>query len=275
VAFEAGAELPLLSGLADLVPPSRELEAGLQSTMPASLVADGDTIHAGVLRLENTAGESSDSISVAYLVLTASDRGLAALPIGRAAERILAYAGGVLWGESAALTPDSTQATLVPGAALAIPAGAAIAVEIHAVLRAAAAGAPPPESFRVGCDGSGAGVVQPASALLRIQVRPAPGQSFPLWTEAGTFGASDLAGSYSNYPNPFAAGRRSTTFAYYLERTGRVTLRILTPRSEPVATLVRNEARPAGMNEGDAWDGRNGNDDGTRARALRKVAVVR
>ena len=103
---------------------------------------------------------------------------------------------------------------------------------------------------------------------------------------------SRLAGSYSNYPNPFAAGRRTTTFAYYLEGAARVTLRILTPRSEAVATLARDAARPAGMNESDVWDGRNGSGDvvrngvyvaelsvqyenGTRERLLRKVAVVR
>ena len=131
-----------------------------------------------------------------------------------------------------------------------------------------------------------------ASALLRIQVRAAPGQSFPLCTEAATFGQSRLSGSYANFPNPFAAGRKSTTFAYYMERSGRVTLRILTPHSEPVATLVSNQPRSAGMNQSDAWDGRNGSgevvrngvyvaelsvayDDGKRERLLRKVAVVR
>lgn len=287
---EAGAELPLLSGLADLVPPSRDLEAGLTSAMPAALAADGDTIVAGVLRLANVASASSDSISVTHLVLVASDRTHAPLAIGRAASRLLAYAGGALWSQSAPLSPDSAQATLESGAPLAIAAGVTVPIELRAVLHAA--GTPSPKSFRVGCDGSGIGVVQPASAVLRIQVRPAAGQSFPLWTEAGTFGSTRLSGSYSNFPNPFAAGRKTTTFAYYLERTARVTLRIMTPHSEPVATVVRDRPRPAGMNQSDAWDGRNGNgdvvrngvyvvelsvayDDGTHERLLRKVAVVR
>jgi hypothetical protein len=290
LAPETGAELPLVSGLADLVPPSRDLEVRLTSAMPAALAADGDTVVAGVLGLTNVAHSSSDSIAVASLVLLASDRSFAPLAIGRAGARILAFVGGALWAESAPLTPDSVQATLVASAPLAIAADVTAAVELRAVL--AGAGAPVPGSFRVGCDAAGIGVVQPASALLRIQVRPAAGQSFPLWTEAGTFAEGPLAATWSNFPNPFAAGRKTTTFAYYLEQSARVTLRIMTPHSEPVATLLRDAPRPAGMNQSDAWDGRNGGGDvvrngvyvaelsvdygdGSHRRMLRKVAVVR
>jgi hypothetical protein len=202
----------------------------------------------------------------------------------------MAFVGGALWAESAPLTPDSAQATLVAGAPLAIAADVTVAVELRAVL--VGAGAAAPASFRLGCDAAGIGVVQPASALLRIQVRPVAGQNFPLWTEAGTFAEGPLSGSWSNFPNPFAAGRKTTTFAYYLDQSARVTLRILTPRSEPVTTLVRDAPRPAGMNQSDVWDGRNGSGDvvrngvyvaelsveygdGSHRRMLRKVAVLR
>jgi hypothetical protein len=220
----------------------------------------------------------------------ASDHALAPVALGSAALKVLAYEGGALWAASAPLSPDSMTATLVSGTPLAIPADATAAVEIRVVLRGA--GEPVPADFRVGCDGPGIGVVQPGSALLRIQVRPAPGQSFPLWTEAGAFGEARLAASYSNFPNPFAAGRKATTFAYYLEHPARVTLRILTPHSEPVATVLRDAPRSPGMNQTDVWDGRNGSgdvvrngvyvaelsvayDNGTSERLLRKVAVVR
>jgi hypothetical protein len=113
-----------------------------------------------------------------------------------------------------------------------------------------------------------------------------------LWTAAGVFGSASLAQSYSNFPNPFAAGRGATAFAYYLRDAGLVTLRILTPGGDGVATLVSGGARPAGMNQSDLWDGRNGKGsvvrngvyiaeltvefaDGSRDQARRKVAVVR
>ncbi|HXF59233.1 MAG TPA: hypothetical protein VN539_05375, partial [Candidatus Saccharimonadales bacterium] len=128
-------------------------------------------------------------------------------------------------------------------------------------------------------------------ALLQVRVSPAQG-TFPLWTGAGVFGNASLRESYSNFPNPFPAGRGATAFAYYLRDAARVTLRILTPGGDGVATLVDDGARPAGMNQSDLWNGRNGKGsvvrngvyiaelavtyaDGSRDQARRKVAVVR
>ena len=116
--------------------------------------------------------------------------------------------------------------------------------------------------------------------------------AFPLWTGAGVFATATLHDSYSNFPNPFAAGRGTTAFAYYLRDPGRVTLKIYTPAGDGVATLLLDAARLAGMNQSDLWDGRNGNGsvvrngvyiaelsvafaDGSRERVRRKVAVVR
>jgi hypothetical protein len=288
VAPEGGVEFPLTSGLTRLVPPARELVVDLESRMPATLAADGDTVTVGILTLENTAAASSDSIFLDHLVLRAGDPNFGALPIGSAASSALATVSGSLWAQSAALTADSAQATLPAGSTLAVPPGGTVTVELRTVLRQ---GASPP-AFRVRLDAAGVGVVQPASALLQIQVQPTPGSAFPMWTEAGSFGGLTLGESYSNYPNPFAGGRQSTTFAYYLRERARVTLRIVTPNGEGVATLLQNAARPAGMNQIDLWDGRNGTgrvvrngayiaeltvafDSGGRDRVLRKVAVVR
>jgi len=195
---------------------------------------------------------------------------------------------GTLVGQSAALTVDSATAfvSLTPPLRLAPGAPAALELRFTTALTGF------PTSFRMGCDAAGVGVVQPSSALLQIAVDPAPGKAFPFWTAAGVFGAATLSQSYSNFPNPFAAGRGTTAFAYYLRDAGRVTLRILTPTGEGVATLVADGARPAGMNQTDLWDGRNGQGsvvrngvyvaelsvnfaDGTRDHVRRKVAVVR
>ena len=75
-------------------------------------------------------------------------------------------------------------------------------------------------------------------------------------------------------------------------RPGRAWLRVMTLSGESVATLIDGDARTAGMQQNDGWDGRNGDgrpvrngvyvaallvhyDDGSQARVLRKVAVVR
>jgi hypothetical protein len=285
---DGGTEFPLISGLTRLVPPARELVVGFESRMPASLAADGDTVTVARVTLQNTAAASSDSIFLDHLTLRAGDRDFGTVAFGAAASGAVAYVAGVPWAQSGALTADSTQATLVAGAPLGVPPSGSVVVELRAVFRQGSSLA----TFRVGMDESGVGVIQPASALLQVQIEPAPGSSFPMWTEAGSFGGLTLAESYSNYPNPFAGGRQSTTFAYYLREAGRVTLRIVTPGGEGVATLLDNAARPAGMNQSDLWDGRNGTghvvrngayiaeltvafDGGGRDRIIRKVAVVR
>lgn len=285
---EPGMEFPLSSGLTRLVPPARDLVVSLESLMPATLAADGDTITVGTLTLRNVAAASSDSIFLDHLTLRAGDRDFGTIAFGAAASSAVAFVSGVPWAQSAALTADSTQATLVAGSQIGVPPSSSVVVELRAVPRPGAT----PTTFRVGCDASGIGVVQPSSALLQVQVQPAPGSTFPMWTEAGSFGGLTLGESYSNYPNPFAGGRQSTTFAFYLRQSGRVTLRIVTPSGDGVATLLDNAARPAGMNQSDLWDGRNGVgrvvrngvyiaeltvkfDGGSHDRVIRKVAVVR
>jgi len=285
---ELGVVLPPVSGLARLEPPPRELVAGLLSRMPAVLAGDGTEVTAGVLKLTNTAAAGSGDVRLDHLTLRAADRDVVPIGIGSVATRVAAYVGGVLWAESATLTPDSTAAWLPADSLLLVPPGGTVEVE----LRVALTGAPAGRALRLGVDESGIGVVQPGSALLAVQVRPEPGHSFPLWTEAGTVGAATLVASYSNFPNPFAAGREATSFVYYLRAEGRVSLRILTPSGERVAEVVRDEARAAGLHQSDAWTGRNGAGDlvrngvylaeilaryadGATERVVRKVAVVR
>jgi hypothetical protein len=145
---------------------------------------------------------------------------------------------------------------------------------------------------RIGVDRADVGVVQPASALLAINVGPEAGLAFPLWTESGVLALANLEASYVNFPNPFAAGREATTVTYYMPSPGRVTLRVFTPRGEVVRTLLDGAPRAAGQQQSDRWDGRNGRgdvvlngvyvaeleihfDDGGAKRLRRKLAVVR
>jgi hypothetical protein len=284
---EPAAVLPPVSGLARLEPPPRELVAGLESRMPAALAGDGTEVVAGILHLTNTAAAGSGNVRLDHLVLQAADRDQRPIAIGGVATHVAAYVGGVLWAESAALNSDSTTAWLPADSLLLVPPGGTVQVE----LRVTAAGAVD-RTLRLGVDEAGIGVVQPGSALLAVDVRPEPGHSFPLWTEAGTVGSMTLEASYSNFPNPFAAGREATSFVYFLRADGRVSLRIYTPSGERVAEVVRDETRSAGLHQADAWGGRNGAGDlvrngvylaellaryadGATERVVRKVAVVR
>lgn len=280
-------DLPLSSGLTSLVSPARDLFVALTSAMPAALAGDGTLTPLGTLTLRNGGDPNSGAIRVGRLTLRAADRDLAPVAAGAPMSDLVATVGGTAWAENATLTADSTLAVLRPATPLDVPPGGTVTITLAARLRAGQT-----TSLRAGCDAADIGVVQPQSALLQVAVRPEPGQAFPLWTEAGSFAALSLAGSWSNYPNPFAAGREPTTFAYWLAKPARVSLRIVTLGGESVMRVLDSAPRSAGMQSGDRWDGRNGAGlvvrngvyvaeltavyaDGRTERSIRKVAVVR
>ena len=177
---------------------------------------------------------------------------------------------------------------MVGDAPWSIAAGAARVFDV--VVRAAAS--PRAEFLRLGLAADGVDVVQPAAGVLSIRVEATAGQDFPMLTAAGGFVPLDLEASYSNFPNPFAAGRDATAFVYALDRGGTVTLRVFTARGELVRTVLDGASRTTGLHQDDRWDGRNGRgvavnngvyvaelrveyDDGESARVVRKIAVVR
>jgi hypothetical protein len=284
VAPESGSEFPFISRLTHIVPPSRALEVALIDAMPALLAADGRDITVGRVTLVNTANAGSGPIAVSGLTVRAADVGFGPIALGAGASRVALLVNGTTWATSATLTVDSTRATLRGVSTLSLDPATPVTLELQLTPRTS----PTVAALRVGLDATDVAIVQPVNPLLAIAVLPAGGRSFPQWSEAGSFATLDFRRSVSNYPNPFAAGRQTTTFVYYLPRPGRVTLRIYTARGERVVTIVDGAAHPAGLQQGDVWDGRNGAgttvvngaylatlevryDDGTSDRVIRTV----
>jgi hypothetical protein len=282
-----GGPLPFTSGLTRVQAPARTLIASLANEMPAVLAGDGREIQVATLGFENPAAPGAGSIRIRSLVLRGADHEFTDQALGATVAEVLLRANGAIWAQ-VALTPDSVHAKLVGGSELEIDADSSLALEVSIVPRAGLEDG----TVRVGLDAAGVGVVQPSGGVLQIQVLPVSGKTFPLWTEAGGFGPLELSASYSNFPNPFAAGREETSFAYYLNGDCRVWLRLFTLAGEPVRTLADGVARTAGMQQLDRWDGMNGvgqtvrngvyiaelrvqYEAGASARALRKVAVRR
>ena len=284
---EPGQILPLVSGLTELETPPRMITVGLTSSMPATVAPDSQWIAAGRLTFQNPTAGGAGAIRMTSITIEAADREFAALDLGAVVNDLALLRNGVVVASRFGLSSDSTTARLTfPGGLVIDPAGSAI-LELHMRLK----DAPSEAGIRLGVDASGIEVEQPSGALLLIEVRPAAGQNFPLWTNAASLSPASLDASYSNFPNPFAAGRENTTFAFYLPQPGRVTLRIWTPRGDEVLTLI-DEERPAGMYQSDRWDGRNGKgvsvvngvyvaelevrfDGGESRRLLRKIGVRR
>lgn len=288
VAAETGASMPLTSGLTQLLPPATELEVSLVDDMPAVLTAGSLDLRVCRLTLANTAAAGSGRIDVDHLILRAANADLAPIAIGRALASVQLYSAGVPLAASATLNEDSVTAWIAIAPALQLEPGQPLELDVRVDVSAS----PDVASLRVGIDEDGVGVVQPASALLQVNVIPPAGETFPLWTQAGNFTALTLSESFSNFPNPFAAGKAPTTFVYYLARDAEVTLKIYTVRGEEVRTIRGGERRAAGLYQDDVWNGRNGRgvtvyngvyvaelvvkfDDGASERLLRKVAVVR
>jgi uncharacterized repeat protein (TIGR01451 family) len=116
---------------------------------------------------------------------------------------------------------------------------------------------------------------------------------YPLSTNlAHVLGASSDA-AFTNYPNPFAAGRQATRVTFFLDETSRVTLKLYTLWGARVKTLLDGESREPGLHQDVTWAGLNGDGDvvnngvyylvleikpsggGTARSITRKVGVVR
>jgi hypothetical protein len=114
--------------------------------------------------------------------------------------------------------------------------------------------------------------------------------AFPFGSGKAAILARDIEASFSNYPNPFVAGRGKTTITFYLPGAGSATVRVFTITGERVRTIVENKQLAAGLHQEFSWDGTNGSGntvlngvyylvltvsvDGREQTFTRKVALV-
>ncbi|NOT33001.1 MAG: hypothetical protein HOP12_02400 [Candidatus Eisenbacteria bacterium] len=283
---ESPTSLPLSSGITRIEAASLLLVVGGQSLIPATVVGDGGEVAALRLTFANGAASGAGTVGFDRLAVRAVDDAGIAIPIGRIATGLTLRRGAVVWANRGGLSATDSIATLVAAAPIDVAVGTPEALELSLAPRNGASG-----RFRLSIEAADVGVLQPGGALS-VAVLPAQGQAFPLRTESAGFADASLTGSYSNFPNPFAAGRTTTRFVFFVPASGRATLRIWTARGEAVATVLEDAAVATGLRQVDTWDGRNGRGDvvvngayvaelilrldgGRTERALRRVAVVR
>jgi hypothetical protein len=284
---EDGGEFPLLSGITRITPPSRLLEVDLVDAMPAVIAPDGSQVFAATLRLKNGSSAGSAPIRVNHVIVESSgDSGPVA--IGGAILCAALSLAGTPYGTSANLDSDSLTAFVPFASELSLAPGIPVDLELSFTTRTA----PGVTKFALAFSASGIGVVQPGNPLLDAAVLPAAGRAFPLATASASYSSASLAGSWSNFPNPFSPAQGSTRFAFFLPAPARVTLEIWTCRGERVYRALDGEPLAAGLHQDISWDGRNGGgsavqsgvylaqltvrfDDGRTERLRRAVAVVR
>ena len=252
VAAAPGAQLPGTSGLARIRPAAEDVVASWTDRLPALLPSGGDATLAAILTLRNTSPDGTAPALLTGLSLRAADRDLTPAAAGALLAGGEVRVGSDVWADAAQTAEADSTLQLVSAEPLPLAAGDSIDLEVWVTPRPAAA-----SGLRLGLRPGDVACLQTDGATP-VPVRAAEGASLPFWTEASGLAAQDLAASYINFPNPFAAGRQSTRFAFQLPGDGRVSLRIWTARGDPVVTLLDDHGLAAGLHQDLAWDGRNG-----------------
>ncbi len=279
---------PVWSGLTAIIVPAEEMLLGGSNLMPPLLVPRSAPEPVLNLTLANPAAAGSGPLTVTSVTLApaATDNDFAAP--GAVVAIVAAAESGVELGRNAAVDPAATALTVVFTDPLVLAAGETREIELMVGIREGA----PAGRLRLAVDADGIVAGPQGGPTGGIRILGAAGQALPVVTDIGNIGQASLQDSYINFPNPFAAGREHTTFAYHLSGTARVSLRLLTPHGENVVTLLDASERGAGLHQDTVWNGLNGRglavrngvyiaeivveySDGTRDRVLRKVAVKR
>lgn len=283
-----GTSLPISSSVATIVAPADELTVAVTDLMPPLLVPGEQFSPVFSLQFVNPAAENSGGIQINGLTLSQGAAKAETPDLGEILESVQLVMDNSIIATTADLDPATSFVTLIPDSPLVVDAAQGIDLVVEILLKdSASAGA---LSLVLAEGGVDAG--PPGGAGTTVRILAASGQSFPFISETGNIGGATLAESYANFPNPFAAGREPTTFAFSLLQDAEVNLRIMTPHGELVKNILQNEQRSAGFYQNDLWQGFNGNgspvhngvylaelvvrySDGSKERILRKVAVVR
>ena len=277
---------PFVAGPVSLELPAGLVRAGVLSSVPANLSASETDLEAFDLVLEN--GDSDGFTAVGMETVRIRIEGEKGSPIDptrvASGARLVTRDSTAVDGAIGASGIDFTLPEGLVSVASGLRDTLSFVFDIDTDLEN--------KNFRFVIEDSSSIVVVDGVAGTRVRVGTLGDTGYPLatgWTHVLGRGTTT---AYTNYPNPFAAGREHTTITYYLDRKSTVTLRLYTLWGAPVATLVNNQTQDSGLHQNLTWDGRNGEGDvvangvyylvldvreenGTNVTLKRKVGVVR
>ncbi|UCG51008.1 MAG: hypothetical protein JSW58_12505 [Candidatus Latescibacterota bacterium] len=84
---------------------------------------------------------------------------------------------------------------------------------------------------------------------------------YPLKSAFAHLLGTKMEAGFTNFPNPFAAGKESTRITYFLEQPSQVKLTLYTIFGELVRTVLDAHRPQSGLYQDTEWDGRNGDGD--------------
>ncbi|HVP57933.1 MAG TPA: hypothetical protein VMU02_07520 [bacterium] len=217
-------------------------------------------------------------------VLQRTQAGLAAAQAAQIFQAVRLVADGVVVASDSVLSGDSISLDLGPS--YVIPRGSNRALGILCDI---APEAPPGNYVLEFEDSTFAAFVD--NGLERSVLPVVVGAAYPIYSADISVAPGTLAGSFTNWPNPFSAAE-GTTIGYMLAEDARVDIRIYTVTGDLVKAVASGVSRSAGSHNEDTWHGANdlGMDvlpgayiceisvtyeSGRTEHARRKVAVLR
>ena len=246
---------PFVAGPADLLLQSNQVLVGLTSRLPANVSALQTGTPAFDLLIQNGAAQGLTDTGARTLRVEVQD------PQGAVMDPTELLSGAAL-STSAGTTVDgvvgSTEIVFnVPDGVVITPSGQTDTLGVTLDIQTDLGNV----NFRLAlADATSIDVVE-LGTQSAVSVATINGQDFPLYTNFGHILGTSVESSFTNYPNPFAAGREGTTITYYLDQRSTVTLRLFTLWGAPVKTLLDGQTLDAGLHQNTVWDGRNGGGD--------------
>jgi hypothetical protein len=277
---------PLVAGPSLLQLPSGLVQAGLISRLPQNVSAQQSDVIALDLLLQNSnpAGFTAAELKSARFRIESAD-GVPLDPSQLLSSARLIGRGVVV---SQAVFGTGEIAFTVPDSAVVIHAATVDTLSLVIDMDSQQSNV----DFRLVVDGARPLLLIDAANGDSLTVGTIGPEGFPIESGLAHVLGNDMAASFTNYPNPFAAGREATRITYFLQRPSTVTLKLYTVWGKPVCTLVDHEPMPAGLHQDARWTGANDDgdlvnhgvyflviniegNDGSRESLRRKVGVVR
>ena len=284
--FGISGQFPFVAGPVTLQLPSENAMAALVSRIPSNISAKESNVEAFDLVLDNgdSEGHTSIEFNALHVRIENSKGNIVDPALFASGVRLITRDSTVVDGQFGS---DEIVFNL-PAGLMVVPAASRDTLSILADFETNLAD----QTFRFTIVGAAAIEVSDNITHTSVNTTTTSGGSFPLVTNWAHVLGNDIHTAYTNYPNPFAAGRENTAITYYLEQKSSVTLKLYTIWGKPVATLLDNKNREPGLHQDVTWDGRNGDGDvvnngvyylvleireenGSNTSIKRKVGVVR
>ncbi len=253
--YSIAGQFPLTTNIGTLQLPSTLALAGMNSKMPANITGSQNDLHAFDLIVANGNPQGSTNIELRRVEVTLeNNRGGKHIPTQFLSSAYLAKGDSII---SQGEIGNSAITFLIPDKLVCVSAGSADTLNFLADIETQFAG----DNIRF--------VIEDTTSLDAIDeiTREAisfgtvSANGFPLRSESAHILSADIEKAFTNYPNPFAAGKEHTNITFYLNVQSYVTLKVYTIWGAPVIDLLTDRLFPPGLHQNIVWSGINSDGD--------------